>query len=390
MKRKRTSFLSLILIIVISFCAGFFAHSFIGNGALTFQQAQVLKQAAKLIKDYGINEYNSDLTVDYALKGMAASLNDPYAYYFTKDELTEYNNSVAGVVEGGIGVQIIQEENKFIITSVYSGLSAQSAGLKANDIIIKVDNESVDGATIEEVSQKVKGKTGTSVKITVLRNNKELSFNVQRSDGQRQMTEYSMIENTGILYIKIISFRGNAVEYFKKAIEFGENNNYKSILLDVRDNGGGEINIFGEIADILLPKGETFYALDRHGNKIQSVTSDENCIDKPMCVLVNVNSASASEAFAGALRDLGDAKLVGVKTYGKGIMQTSYTLSNGGVFKLTTGKYYLPKGECIHETGITPEYTVQLSEELTQKYWLLNNDNDLQLKKGIELLTNKN
>lgn len=390
MKRKRTSFLSLILIIVISFCAGFFAHSFIGNGALTFQQAQVLKQAAKLIKDYGINEYNSDLTVDYALKGMAASLNDPYAYYFTKDELTEYNNSVAGVVEGGIGVQIIQEENKFIITSVYSGLSAQSAGLKANDIIIKVDNESVDGATIEEVSQKVKGKTGTSVKITVLRNNKELSFNVQRSDGQRQMTEYSMIENTGILYIKIISFRGNAVEYFKKAIEFGENNNYKSILLDVRDNGGGEINIFGEIADILLPKGETFYALDRHGNKIQSVTSDENCIDKPMCVLVNGNSASASEAFAGALRDLGDAKLVGVKTYGKGIMQTSYTLSNGGVFKLTTGKYYLPKGECIHETGITPEYTVQLSEELTQKYWLLNNDNDLQLKKGIELLTNKN
>ncbi len=390
MKRKRTSFLSLILIIVISFCAGFFANSFIGNGALTFQQAQVLKQAAKLIKDYGINEYNSDLTVDYALKGMAASLNDPYAYYFTKDELTEYNNSVAGVVEGGIGVQIIQEENKFIITSVYSGLSAQSAGLKANDIIIKVDNESVDGATIEEVSQKVKGKTGTSVKITVLRDNKELSFNVQRSDGQRQMTEYSMIENTGILYIKIISFRGNAVEYFKKAIEFGENNNYKSILLDVRDNGGGEITIFGEIADILLPKGETFYALDRHGNKIQSVSSDEKCIDKPMCVLVNGNSASASEAFAGALRDLGDAKLVGVKTYGKGIMQTSYTLSNGGVFKLTTGKYYLPKGECIHETGITPEYKVELSEELTTKYWLLNNDNDLQLKKGIELLTNKN
>lgn len=390
MKRKRTSFLSLLLIIIISFCGGIFFNSLTNSGALTFKQSQVLNQAARLIKDYGINEYNRDLTVDYALKGMAASLDDPYAYYFTKEELIQYNNSVSGIIEGEIGVQITQVENKFIITSVYSGLNAQSAGLKVNDIIIKVDDQSVEGFSIEEVSQKAKGEAGTTVKITVLRNNKELSFNVQRSNGQRQMTEYSMIENTGILYIKIISFRGNAVEYFKKAIEFGESNNYKSILLDVRNNGGGEINIFGEIADILLPKGETFYALDRHGNKIQSVTSDENFIDKPMCVLVNGNSASASEAFAGALRDLGNAKLVGVKTYGKGIMQTSYSLSNGGVFKLTTGKYYLPKGECIHETGITPEYKVELSEELTQKYWLLNNDNDLQLKKAIELLTNKN
>lgn len=390
MKRKRTSFLSLILIIVISFCGGFFFNSYIGGNALTYKQSQVLNQAAKLIKNYGINEYDSDLTVDYALKGMAASLDDPYAYYFTKEELVEYNNSVAGVVAGGIGVQIIQENGKTIVASVYSGLTAKSAGIKVNDEIIKVNDESVKGADGQTISQMVQGEPGTTVKITVLRDNKELSFNVLRSNGQRQMTEYSMIENTGILYIKIISFRGNAVEYFKKAIEFGKTNNYQSILIDVRDNGGGEINIFGEIADILLPEGETFYALDRHGNKIQSVSSDANFIDKPMCVLVNGNSASASEAFAGALRDLGKAKLVGVKTYGKGIMQTSYTLSNGGVFKLTTGKYYLPSGECIHETGITPEYTVQLSEELTTKYWLLNNDNDIQLKKAVELLTNKN
>ena len=307
-----------------------------------------------------------------------------------KEELVQYNNSVAGVVEGGIGVQITDENGRYVITSVYSGLAAKSAGIQVNDEIVKVDGESIKDIGIEEISKKVKGKVGTIVNITVLRNNKELSFNVLRSNGQRQMTEYSMIENTGILYIKIISFRGNAVEYFKKAIEFGKTNDYQSILLDVRDNGGGEITIFGEMADILLPKGETFYALDRHGNKIQSVSSDENFIDKPMCVLVNGNSASASEAFAGALRDLGKAKLVGVKTYGKGIMQTSYTLSNGGVFKLTTGKYYLPNGECIHETGITPEYIVELSEELTTKYWLLNNDNDLQLKKAIEILTNKN
>ncbi len=389
MKKKRTSFLSVILIIVISFFGGFFANSYLNGGALTFQQTQLLNQAAKLIKDYGINEYNDETTVDYALKGMAASLNDPYAYYFTKDELTEYNNSISGVVEGGIGVQIVHENGKCIVASVYEGLSAKSAGIKVNDVIVKVNDESIEEIDIEQISQKVKGEAGTFVKITVLRNDKELSFNVERSNGQRQMTEYSMIENTGILYIKIISFRGNAVQYFKKAIEFGEKNNYQSILVDLRDNGGGEISIFGEIADLLLPKAEIFYALDRHGNKIQSVTSDENYIDKPICVLVNGNSASASEAFAGSLRDLVDAKTVGVKTYGKGIMQTSYTLSNGGVFKLTTGKYYLPKGECIHEKGITPEYIVELNEELTNKYWLLNSENDLQFKKAVEILTNK-
>ena len=386
MKRKSRSFLSVILIVVISFCAGFFANSFIGNSSLTFRQAQTLKQATRIIEKNGINEYNSDLTVDYALKGMAASLDDPYAYYFTKDELVEYNNTVSGVVEGGIGIQLTQVEGKYIVSSVYTGLTAKEAGMMPGDEIIKIDDKKTSD-DFDAVSQAIQGEVGTKVKITVLRGGKELSFNVLRSNGQRQMTEYSMIENTGILYIKIIAFRGNVVEYFKKAIEFGEKNNYKSILFDLRNNGGGEITLLGEITDILLPKAETFYALDRHGNKIKSIMSDENHIDKPMCVLVNGNSASASESFAGALRDIANAKIVGVKTYGKGIMQTSYTLLNGGVFKLTTGKYYLPSGECIHETGITPEYKVELSEELTKKYWLLNSENDLQLKKGIELLT---
>ena len=187
MKKKGTSCLSIILIIVISFFSGFFANSFLNTGTLTFQQTQLLNQAAKLIKNYGINEYDEEATVDYALKGMAASLDDPYAYYFTKEELTEYNNSITGVVEGGIGVQIVQENGQCVVASVYSGLTAKSAGIKANDVIIKVNDESIKGLDIEQISQKVKGEAGTSVKITVLRNDKELSFNVERSNGQRDI-----------------------------------------------------------------------------------------------------------------------------------------------------------------------------------------------------------
>ncbi|MBE7092427.1 MAG: PDZ domain-containing protein [Clostridiales bacterium] len=388
MRKKRTSFVSILLIIIISFCGGYFFNNYINSGSLTFEQTRALNQAAKIINDAAINEQDGDYTVDFALKGMAASLNDPYAYYFTADELKEYNNSVSGVVEGGIGVQIVMEGNECRIVDVYSGLTAKSAGIKVNDVIIKVDNEAVADLSLEEISSKVKGEEGTSVKITVLRDNKELTFNVQRSNGQRQMTEYSMIENTKILYVKIISFRGNAAEYFKKAIEFGEENQYESILVDIRDNGGGELSVFASIADVLLPEAEIFYAMDRHGNKNNVITSDAEYINKPICVLVNASSASASEAFAGSLRDVVNAKIVGTKTFGKGIMQTSYSLTNGGVFKLTTGKYYLPSGQCIHEKGIEPDYNVELSEELSQKYWLRNMENDLQFKKAVKLLTN--
>lgn len=388
MRRKKISFLSLLLIIVISFCGGYFFNSFLNKGALTFQQSRALNQALKIINDNAIEKHDSDYTVDYALKGIAASLDDDYAYYFTSEEIEKFNNSASGIVKGGIGVQIEQEDNKIRIVDVYKGLTADAAGLKVNDIITKINDEDISALTLEELNAEVTGEEGTTVKITVLRDGKELSFNVQRSSGQREMTEYRIIEGTKILYIKIISFRGNAAEYFKKAIEFGQENGYESILIDVRNNGGGELSIFASIADMLLPQGEVFYAMDRHGNKNNIITSDADFIDKPICVLVNGSSASASEAFAGALRDMVGAKLVGTKTFGKGIMQTSYTLSNGGVFKLTTGKYYLPSGKCIHEEGIEPEYQVELPEELADKYWLRNSDNDLQFKKAIELLTN--
>ena len=387
MSKKRRSFVSVLLIIVISFACGFFADDLVlgfFNG-FTGKQIMLINSVDQIIMQTAIDDYDNNYIADYALKGMAAALNDDYAYYFTKEELAEYRKATSGTVEGNIGVTLYDDDGKIIIKDIYKGLSAESSGLKAGDRIIKVNEDSIDDLTFAEVSSQIKGDTGTSVKITVLRGDKELSFNVERKDGQRQMTEYRMIDN--LLYVRIISFRANALEYFEKAIKHGEENNYQGIILDLRDNPGGELDIFASIADILLPESEVFYAKDKKGNKCSEKYSDAEYIDKPISVIVNGNSASASEAMTGSLRDIGKAYIVGTKTYGKGIIQNTFMLNNGGMFKLTTAKYYLPNGDCIHGKGITPEYVVELPEELAEKSWLINDHNDLQLKKAIEVLT---
>ena len=389
MKKKKLSFFTIAFIVIISFVCGYFsnigANLIFNRNGLTSKQISVLNTATKIIDEYAIEEHESDFVVDYALKGMAASLNDEYAYYFTKEELNEYVKSTTGTVEGGIGASLYKEEDKLIFAEIYKGLSADAAGLKTGDILTKVNNESINGLSLEEVVNKVKGESGTDVKITVTREQKELSFNVKRTDGQRQLVEYKMVND--FLYVKIISFHGNAVEYFKKALDFGETNNYKGIIMDLRDNPGGELQIFVEIADLLLGEGEIFYAKDKNDNKICVKKSDKESVNKPISVIVNGSSASASEAMAGALRDLGNAHIVGTKTFGKGIMQTNFNLENGGMFKLTTAKYYLPNGDCIHGEGITPEYIVELPQNLSEKFWLITTENDTQLNKAVEVLT---
>ncbi len=391
MAKKKLSFVAIVLILAIGFSLGFaFDRLILSNdynsASLTFEQKKAINQALNIIQNYSIDEHNQEFNVDYALKGIAASLQDEYAYYYSAEELEEFKKSSSGVVEKGIGITFLQDEGEVIIASVYSGLTADKAGIKVGDVIKKINDVAVDGLTMDQLSELAK-QNADNITLEVERDGSTYTYIVNKTDGQREMVEYEMLDNS-VLYVKIVSFRGNAVEFFKKALDFGVVNGYSSLIVDVRDNLGGELDTFAQIADMLLPKGEIFYAKMRSGEKTNVKTSDEKCINVPVCVLVNASSASASEAFAGAMRDVGNAKIVGVKTYGKGVMQSTFTLSNGGAFKLTVGKYYLPSGECIHGQGITPDYTVELSEELTTKYWKLNKQNDLQLKKAIELLTN--
>ncbi len=388
MKKRKISFTSILLIITISFLVGFLSNGllnkYLNKNAFSDEQIDMINMVGKIINDDAIEVHQKDKLVDYALKGMAAALNDEYAYYFTAEELDDYVKSTNGVVEGGIGASLYFDGEKYIFPEVYKGLAAYSSGILPGDELIKVNGESIEGLSLEEIVSKVKGEAGTEVNITVIRDGKELAFNVVRSNGQRELVEYKMIDS--ILYTRIISFHGNAVEYFSKALEYGKSNNYDGIIIDLRDNPGGELEVFVQIADYLLEEGEVFYALDKNGNKILSERSNAGGVDKEICVIVNGDSASASEALCGALRDLGNAKIVGTKTFGKGIMQSNYTLPNGGMFKLTTAKYYLPNGDCIQGEGITPDYVVELPESLRGKIWMLNEE-DIQLKKAVEVLT---
>jgi len=381
MKKRKISFTSILLIITISFLVGFLSNGllnkYLNKNAFSDEQIDLINMVGKIINDDAIEVHEKDKLVDYALKGMAAALDDEYAYYFTAEELDDYVKSTNGVVEGGIGASLYFDGEKYIFSEVYKGLAAYSSGILPGDELIKVNGESIEGLSLEEIVSKVKGEAGTEVNITVIRDGKELAFNVVRSNGQRELVEYKMIDS--ILYTRIISFHGNAVEYFSKALEYGKSNNYDGIIIDLRDNPGGELEVFVQIADYLLEEGEVFYALDKNGNKILSERSNAGGVDKEICVIVNGDSASASEALCGALRDLGNAKIVGTKTFGKGIMQSNYTLPNGGMFKLTTAKYYLPNGDCIQGEGITPDYVVELPESLRGKIWMLNEE-DIQLK----------
>ena len=390
MSKKKKSVITTALIVLISFCCGFLVNSFTGlgiiGGTFSLRDLSVLTAVGKIISEYSIQEQESKNVLDYALKGIATSLGDQYAFYLTAEEAEEYNLSKQGMIQGEIGGTLKRYEGKNYFSQVYTGFGAEQAGIKVGDILIAVDETDVQDKSISEISALTVGEPETTVKLTVLRGEKELSFVVKRINGQRQMTEYKLLDNN-MLYIKIHSFNGNAAEYFKKAIEFAKEKNVKGLIIDLRGNPGGSIPIFAEIADLLLPEGEFFYGLTRKGQKLNSCVSDAEFYDVPISVIINGNSASASEAMAGALRDMADAELVGTKSYGKGVMQRSYGLSNGGVFKLTIAKYYLPSGDCIDGAGIEPEHKVELKDNLDVETWRLNSENDLQLKKAIEVLT---
>lgn len=342
-----------------------------------------IMSAAHIVKEYSIKEYSADEITDMMLSGLASYMEDDYSYYFNPEKKTEYDDDKQGIIRGGIGVQIVTEQDgSILIVDVYDDSPAQKAGIKAGDYIIGVDGR--DALDIDNLSEAISGEAGTTVRITVRRAEDTLAFDVTRGHSQQTMVRYRAIGD--IMYVQLKSFNGNAVEKFKEAMNAVKEQESKGIILDLRDNGGGDISILEKIGDQILPKGVIIYAQDRDGKKISEIKSSGNSIGLPMVILTNGNTASASEALAGAARDYGTAVLVGTKTYGKGIMQSTYTLNNDGAFKLTVAKYYLPKGECIHGTGLTPEYEIPLGSGLESRPYNMTDEEDAQLQKALELL----
>ncbi len=355
---------------------------------LTNQEVQEkLTEIEELMNNYYLDELDSDQIESWLYKGAVAGLGDPYAAYYTQEEYQSLRDSTNGSY-CGIGVEISQNINTGIITiaRVFEEGPAMEAGLLPGDILYKVGDTEVTGMDLTMVVSQIKGKENTKVVISVVREGEEdyLDFQVERRTIEIQTVSSAMLEDQ-IGYIAITSFDDVTTDQFTKALDELEKQGIKGLVVDLRGNGGGLVSSVCAILDRLLPEGLIVYTEDKYGNREENTSDAEHYFDKPLAVLINGNSASASEIFAGAIKDYGIGTLVGTTTYGKGIVQKIYPLHDGTAVKLTVSKYYTPKGNNIHGIGIEPDVEIDLDEEL-KKEVLVPLEEDNQLQRARELL----
>ena len=339
-----------------------------------------------LIDDYYLKDFDMK-GIQYAgLKAMVASLGDPYSVYYTPEEFAAFNRESSGEYYG-IGMVISQDETTGLakVEYFFDGSSAEEAGMQAGDLIISIDGTDVTKMSLQEISVLCIGEEGTSIKMEVKRSDEVLAFEMVRRAVERDMVTYRMLDD-GIGYMRIAQFGGNCEEKFSEAMDYFSQNNAKGIVVDLRDDPGGYLSTVVNVLDKLLPEGTVVYTENKKGER-QTWSSDANCIDIPLTLVVNGNTASAAEIFAGAVQDYSYGKVVGTTTYGKGVVQIVIPIqSTGGGLKITTSQYYTPSGRTINENGIYPDYFVDLQEEFTENPENYSFDEDAQINKAIEVL----
>ena len=345
-----------------------------------------LEKYKSLIDEYYLGDINEEDLKEGAIKGYIEGLGDPYTEYISKEEMEEYMQDTLGNYVG-IGIYMIldEEEGKIKVVSPMKGSPAEAAGIQPGDIIETVDGESYTKEEMSEVSNKIKGKEGTTVKIGIKRGEENLEFEIKRENIKVNPVEGKILENN-IGYIEFSSFDETTAEDFKAKYEELQKQGITSLIIDLRNNGGGLVDQAIEIADLFVEKDQPLlYEVDKEGNEEVTKAENDVTITMPTIILTNENTASASEILAGALKDLGKAKIVGTKTYGKGVIQEILRLKDGSGIKITTEEYQTPNHNKINKVGIEPDETVELPETVTN---ILNvpEDQDTQLQKAIELL----
>lgn len=316
--------------------------------------------------------------------GMMEGLGDPYSIYYTEEEYKKLTEDSSGTYSG-IGALLQQNPETGICTiiKVFKGSPAEEAGLKNDDILFKVDGNEITGQDLDYfVTTYIRGEEGTDVEITVLRGDKleEITMKVTRRSIDVPTVEYEMKENdTG--YIQISEFELVTEEQFKEAVEALQAQGMKRLIIDLRNNPGGIVQTCVEMLDYMLPDGLLVYTAGRNGVGEKYYSDDGHEVNIPTVLLVNGNSASCSEIFAGAYKDFGRARLIGTQTFGKGIVQFVIPLGDGSAVKVTTQHYYTPNGFDLHGTGIAPDVEIKPEEGDA-----LNGEHDTQLEKAMELL----
>lgn len=321
------------------------------------------------------------------LRSLLDALDDPYSCYYTKEEYVSILESTNGIYSG-IGSTVSQSAQTGVIKIVkpFTGGPAYEAGLLPDDIIYTIEGEEVTGKDLSQVVSIMKGERGTDVTIEVVREGvpDPIEFVITRDRIEVPTVEYEMLDD-GIGYIYVLEFDQVTEEQFRNALDDLEKQGMKGLVIDVRNNPGGLLHIVVGMLERLLPEGIIVYTEDKNGEGDEYFSNDKEKIDIPVTVLINGNSASASEIFAGALQDYGVATIVGTTSFGKGIVQKLIPLSDGSAVKITESRYFTPNGKCIHGEGIIPDVEVELDEGL-EKMVEIPKEDDNQLQKAIEIL----
>ena len=319
-----------------------------------------LMKIEKYIDANYMGEYSSDYLMDRAVHGYVASLGDPYSNYFNKKEFEGLNQQLDGEYRG-IGVTVGAKDQKIQITSVNADSPAEKSGVREGDFILKVNGTGYTGAQVSQAIDVIKStEVGETVTITVERDGSIIDIPIKIETIVKELVKSQMID-ASIGYIYLSTFGTGVSKDFSKALEELKDSHMRCLIIDLRDNPGGTLDSAVEIADMLLGECTIVSVKDKHGNE-QVYSSDKKDVNLPICVLVNENSASASEVLSAALRDNGKATLVGKKTFGKGVVQSVVDLGDGTGISVTIAKYYTPSGVCINGVGILPDVEVELAD----------------------------
>lgn len=349
-----------------------------------------ISQLELLIDRFYMEDVDSDALAEGIYKGLLDSLGDPYSTYYTVEEYDALMESSSGIY-CGIGATVSQNATTGIITIVKPFVTgpAYETGLLPGDIVYKVNEEEVTGQDLTEVVSKIKGEEGTEANITVIREGESdpIEFKIKRRMIEVPTIEYEMLENN-IGYIYISEFDEVTAEQFRNAIDDLEKQGQEGLIVDVRDNPGGLLDTVVDMLDRLLPEGLIVYTEDKYGNREEKFSDTKDEFKKPLAVLINGNSASASEIFAGAIQDYELGTIVGTTSFGKGIVQSIIPLTDGTAIKVTVSKYFTPNGKNIHKIGIEPDLEVVLDEELKQQVVIEKSD-DNQLQSAIDVIKEK-
>lgn len=340
----------------------------------------------KSINQYFLGEYDDETIENGIYRGMIEGLGDPYSTYFSAKELEQLRSDMEGVYYG-IGAYMASDKmtGGGRITKVMDDSPAEAAGVKDNDVIIEVDGEDVTGQTLQDIVSKVKGPENTEVMLTLYREGAAdfIELSVTRKKIEAPTVEYEMLENQ-IAYIIITEFDTVTTNQFKNALEQAKKDGMKGLILDLRNNPGGNLTDVLAISEELLPKGLIVYTEDKNGKRKEYFADGKNEIDTPMVVLINGYSASASEILSGAIKDYNKGTLLGTTTYGKGVVQKVFAVNDGSAIKLTVSHYYTPKGNDIHGVGVEPDEVLEFDGEA-----YLKDGTDNQLERAKEILGGK-